>query len=95
LKVNLKTREQTAITPQPTGNLDGIEADGKGGFLVTDWRAGKLFHVSQQGQVLVVQNFPKGLADHAYLVDRGLLILPEMMAGRLTAYRYGSRPDRK
>jgi len=89
LKVNLKTGKQIAVTPEPTGNLDGIEADGRGGFLVTDWRAGKLFHVSGKGRVQVVQKFPRGLADHAYLVDRRLLILPEMMAGRLTAYRYG------
>ncbi|MEZ5933701.1 MAG: hypothetical protein R3F54_17475, partial [Alphaproteobacteria bacterium] len=27
---------------QPIGNLDGVEADGKGGYLVTDWMAGGL-----------------------------------------------------
>ena len=88
-KVNLKTKERTAITAEPTGYLDGIEADGHGGYIVTDWRNGKLFHISKKGKARVVKTFPRGLADHAYLVDQRLLILPEMLEGTLTAYRYG------
>lgn len=88
LKVNLESKEMSAITPKPTGYLDGIEVDGKGGFLVTDWRAGKLLRISKKGKTRVLQTFPRGLADHAYLIDRQLLILPEMMEGTLTAYRF-------
>ena len=77
----------SVITPQPTGNLDGVEADGHGGYLVTDWMSGKLFHIQADGSTTVLKVFPKGLADQAYLVDRQLLILPEMLEGTLTAYR--------
>jgi len=94
-KVDLKTKERTVVTPKPTGYLDGIEADGRGGYIVTDWRNGKLFHISKKGKARVVKTFPRGLADHAYLVDKALLILPEMLEGKLTAYRYGKAKKSK
>ncbi|MCP4172560.1 MAG: hypothetical protein GY758_17495 [Fuerstiella sp.] len=87
-KINLRTKEITAITPQPVGHLDGIETDGKGGYIVTDWRNGKLFGISKKGKARLLMNFPQGVADHAYLVDKQLIILPEMMEGKLTAFRY-------
>jgi hypothetical protein len=92
-KINLRTKEMTAITPEPVGHLDGIEADGKGGYIVTDWRNGKLFRINKKGKARLLMNFPQGVADHAYLVDKQLIILPEMMEGKLTAFRYA--PGRK
>lgn len=87
-KVNLKTKEVTTITPEPTAHLDGIEVDGKGGYIVTDWKNGKLFRINRKGKSRLLMNFPRGAADHAYLVDKGLIILPQMMEGTLTAFRY-------
>jgi sugar lactone lactonase YvrE len=83
--IDLETKEKTVITPEPTGNLDGVEADGHGGFLVTDWISGNLFHVKPDGASEVILEFPKGLADQAYLPDRHLLILPESVENKLTA----------
>ena len=88
LQFDLKTKRRKVIAPSPTGHLDGIESDSRGGYIVTDWIAGKLLDVSGNGKTRVIQTFPKGLADHAYLADRGLLILPEMLEGKLTAYRF-------
>lgn len=87
-KINLKTKEITTITAEPTGHLDGIEADGKGGYIVTDWLNGKLFRINRRGKARLLMNFPQGSADHAYLVDQGLIILPEMLEGKLTAFRF-------
>ncbi len=84
--IDLRTREQTVITPEPTGNLDGVESDGHGGFLVTDWISGNLFHVKPDGASEVILAFSKGLADQAYLPDRHLLILPESVENKLTAF---------
>lgn len=92
-RVNLKTKEVSEITPEPTGHLDGIEVDGKGGYIVTDWKNGKLFHINRKGRARLLMSFPRGAADHAYLVDKGLIILPQMMEGTLTAFRF--RPGRK
>ena len=94
-KINIETGKITTITPEPTGHLDGIESDGKGGYIVTDWRNGKLFRISKKGRVRLLMNFPQGSADHAYLADKKLIILPEMMEGTLTAFRYPAQRRKK
>lgn len=78
--------KKTLITPQPLGNLDGLESDGRGGFLVTEWTSGKVFHVTAGGEARVLLRFKPGTADHAYLPARKLLILPHMNEGRVAAY---------
>lgn len=87
LAIDLKTNERSVITAEPTGNLDGVEIDGKGGFIVSDWIAGKVFHISGNGKTNVILERPKGAADLAYLPDKKLLILPEMLENRVTAFR--------
>ncbi len=84
--IHLKNKLHSVITRKPTGNLDGVEIDGKGGYIVTDWRAGKVFRISRRGKAKVIMEFPQGAADHAYLVDRKWLILPEMLENKLTAF---------
>lgn len=86
LYIGMKTRMITAVTLGPTGNLDGIEADGSGGFVVTDWRAGKVFHISKTGKSRELMTLTRGTADHAFLPDKKLLILPRMLDNTLTAY---------
>ena len=63
-----------------------MELDGKGGYFVTDWKAGKLFHITGKGKVTTMVTLPQGSADHAYLVDRHLLVLPRMKENKVTAY---------
>jgi len=86
LSFDLMTKKVTAITAEPTGNLDGLELDGKGGYFVTDWIAGKIFHITAKGAATTIMTLPKGTADHAYLPDKKLLILPRMMENKVTAY---------
>jgi sugar lactone lactonase YvrE len=86
LSLDLKTKEVTAITKSPTGNLDGVELDGGGGYFVTDWKAGKLMHISAGGAVKIIATLPLGTADHAYLPAQKLLILPRMMENKVTAF---------
>jgi len=85
--IHLRNNLHEVISKAPTGNLDGVEADGKGGFLVTDWRAGRVFRISKRGKAKLLMEFPRGAADHAYLVDRKWLILPEMLENKLTAFQ--------
>lgn len=87
-KIHLITKKVTPVTPEPTGHLDGIEADGKGGYIVTDWKNGKLFRINKKGKARLLMSFPQGAADHAYLVNKGWIILPEMMEGKLTAFEF-------
>ena len=86
LAFDLTTGKITPLTKRPTGNLDGVESDGKGGYIVTDFKAGKVLRISPSGTVNVLMTFPQGAADHAFLADRGLLILPEMLENKLTAF---------
>ena len=86
LAIDLKTKEQSVISQGPTGNLDGIEVDQRGGFLVTDWRAGKVFHISGEGHATLLMKFSRGAADHAFHAEKNLLILPHMMENKLTAF---------
>lgn len=86
LVIDLKTGKRSAITKKPTGNLDGLEVDGQGGFIVSDWRAGKIFHINKKGRTREIMTLPRGTADLAFLTDKKWLILPEMLEGRLTAF---------
>ena len=86
LSLNLKTKKITTITAKPLGNLDGVESDGKGGYVVTDWIAGKVFHVLKLGTSKTLATFPKGAADHAFIADKKILILPEMLENKVGAF---------
>lgn len=86
LALDMKTKKVTPITDKPLGNLDGIERDGHGGYVVSDWKAGKVFHVSKTGESKLLLALPQGAADHAYLIKQKRLILPRMMENCVTAY---------
>ncbi|MGB8273997.1 MAG: SMP-30/gluconolactonase/LRE family protein [Alphaproteobacteria bacterium] len=73
-------------SPQPFGNVDGVEPDGQGNYFVTDWMAGVLYHVSPTGTVKELLKLHQGSADLTYLPDRKLLIVPMMNDGTLIAY---------
>jgi sugar lactone lactonase YvrE len=85
--LDLKTKEKTLITKQPLGNIDGVEQEARGGYLVTDYMAGKLIQVSPTGESRVVRTFKPGLADHTFLYAQGdILIAPHMNENTVAAY---------
>lgn len=85
--LDLKTKQKTLITKQPLGNIDGVEQEARGGYLVTDYMAGKLIQVSPAGESRVVRTFKPGLADHTFLYAQGdILIAPHMNENTVGAY---------
>jgi hypothetical protein len=90
LSLNLQNKKITPLTKKPLGNLDGVESDGKGGYIVTDWIAGKVFHVNESGESEIWATFPKGAADHAFLAEKNILILPEMLENKISAFHFKS-----
>lgn len=72
---------------KPIGNLDGVEADGRGNFYVTDWMAGKLLHVKKDGSAEVLLSLGQGSADHTIMPDKNLILIPMMNDNKLLAYR--------
>jgi sugar lactone lactonase YvrE len=85
--VNLASR---AIAPlgngEPVGNLDGLEPDGEGNWLVTDWIAGRLLRISPDGEFEELLGLPMGSADLGYVPGQHIAIIPLMLDGRVVAY---------
>ncbi len=86
--ISIADKTITSIGPgTPIGNLDGVETDSKGVFYVTDWMAGKLLRISKTGEVEELLVLEQGMADHEYLQDQNIILLPMMMGNTLLAYK--------
>jgi outer membrane protein assembly factor BamB len=85
-RLNLATGAKTLITPNPTGNLDGLESDGRGGYIVSDWVAGKILHIAANGDTRLLKQMKQGTADIAYLPASRTLIVPHMLENRVQSY---------
>jgi len=70
----------------PLANIDGVEAY-KGGWLLTDHMAGKLVHLSKNGDVVGKLPLRMGASDHAYVASQNLVVVPMMMNNTVEAYR--------
>lgn len=83
--LDLDTGERTDLMGESLGNLDGLEADGRGGYIVTDWVAGLVYRIAG-GKAERLMSFPKGAADIAFFPATDRLILPEMLENKITAF---------
>lgn len=71
----------------PVGNLDGVEADGNGNYLVTDWLNGRLLLISPLGSSETLLEFNQGSADLTVMPEKNLVIVPMMLENQVTAFR--------
>jgi sugar lactone lactonase YvrE len=86
--IDLETRAVSSLgDPRPVGNLDGIEADGRGGYLATDWLAGGLFHIAADGTAELLLDLEQGSADLEFIEAERLAVIPMMLNGTVVAYR--------
>jgi len=85
LAFDLKTKQRTQLTMEPVGGIDGIESDGRGGYLVTDVFGSRLVHVSA-GSVRTLLTFPQAGADFGYIAARRLAIVPFLFGNSVSAY---------
>ncbi|MGI9491661.1 MAG: SMP-30/gluconolactonase/LRE family protein [Geminicoccaceae bacterium] len=86
--VDYETKAITSLGDgQPVGNLDGVEPDGKGGYLVTDWMSGGLYRFSADGEAEMLLDLNQGSADHEVVEAEGIVVIPMMMDDTVTAYR--------
>lgn len=89
--LDLKTKQKTLITKKPVGNIDGVEQEARGGYLVTDYLKGALIQISPAGDSRIVRTFKPGLADHTFLYAQGdILIAPHMNENTVGAYDIGA-----
>lgn len=90
--LELDTGNKSLITPEPVGNLDGVETVAPDRYLASDWSAGKVFYIRPGGTVTQILQLPKGAADLGYVPDRQLLLVPQMLENKVTAYQL-RRPE--
>jgi hypothetical protein len=85
-KLDLKTKKKTLITPEPSANIDGLESDGKGGYIATDYLAGKVLRITADGKITTLTTFMPGTADIAFIPAENKLIVPHMNENKIVAY---------
>jgi sugar lactone lactonase YvrE len=83
---NLTTKAPTNIGTASFGNIDGIESDGKGGLIISDYLAGKVMHVSATGESALIQQFKPGAADIGFVASKGVLLVPHMNENQIGSY---------
>ena len=84
--LDLGTKQKTLITQKPLGNLDGVESDGRGGYIVSDYLAGKILHVSATGESRELRQFMPGAADIGFVPSINAVIVPHMNENTVAAY---------
>ncbi|WP_298999204.1 SMP-30/gluconolactonase/LRE family protein [Flagellimonas sp. S174] len=67
------------------GNLDGLVRY-KNGFIVSDWISGKISFVDSKGEVNNLKQINPGTADIEYLEKGSVLLVPQMLDGKLAAF---------
>lgn len=86
--IDLESRDiQSLGDGSPVGNLDGVEADGRGNYLVTDWMKGRLLLITPTGSSETLIEFEQGSADHTVMPEKNLVIVPMMMQNQVQAFR--------
>jgi len=68
--------------------IDGVEADGKGGYLISDW-SGRTDYISSDGKVHMLLNTSEqkiNAADIEYIPEKQLLLIPTFFDNRVVAY---------
>jgi sugar lactone lactonase YvrE len=73
--------------PKPVGNLDGLEPDGAGGWYISDWAAGAVYHAGPDGKATQIMDLAQGSADLGLIPDAKLLLVPMMIDGAVVAYK--------
>ena len=87
--LDLESRRMETIAALGAGVIDGIRADGRGGYLVSHWE-GKIFRVTAVGEVVELLDLRhEGLntADFELVAERDLIVIPTFMGDSVVAYR--------
>lgn len=87
--VDLQTKAIATLAKTGFG-IDGVQSDGKGNYLVSDWQ-GKTAFVSSSGEVrllLDTSGSNVNSADIEYIPEKQLLLIPTFFDNRVVAYLF-------
>jgi hypothetical protein len=82
ISVSLKDKSIKDLT-KGFANGDGLAA-WKNGYLVSDWRAGKIFFVDNKGEPKEIGSYNAGTAD--FHLENNTLLIPQMSEGKVLAF---------
>jgi len=80
------SKTRTPIGETSFGNIDGIESDGRGGYLISDYLLGKVMRVSATGESTLIRQFKPGAADIGFVASKAILLVPHMNENQVAAY---------
>lgn len=82
--IDLKSKKKTLVTESPLGNLDGLELDENGDFLVSDYVAGLIYRINKKSfKYKVVYKGKRSLADIGYNKSSKQFLIPYMELGQV------------
>jgi hypothetical protein len=85
--IDLTTKELKNLgSGEGVGNLDGLERGADGTFLVTDFMAGALIRIKEDGSHETLADFNPGSADLEVSEDGKTAIVPVMMDDKVSAW---------
>jgi len=84
--IDIATKAVTQVTMQPIGTPDGLESDGRGGYITSDVAGGRLFHIAPNGEARQIRTLDRQPADIAYIAARKMLVVPHLGLNRVSAY---------
>ena len=64
-----------------------FRTEGKGNWIVSDWIAGAVYRIADDGTSMMLLNLDMGSADLEFIPDQSLLIVPMMLNNTLVAYQ--------
>jgi hypothetical protein len=83
---DLTTKQRSVLTQDPVGGIDGIESDGRGGYILTDVFGSRIVHVSSSGTARTILQLAAAGADFGYIPSRRLAIVPYLFGNNIAAY---------
>jgi len=86
--ISLKNKNITLFgNGSAKGHFDGLEADYRGNYFVTDWMSGKLYQIKASGDAVLLLQLNRGCADPEYIQDKQLIIIPMMNDNKILTFK--------
>ena len=95
VRIDLRTKEISDYILH-TGSIDGLEADGRGNYLISDWK-GHIYRVNTRGEkLLLLDTTPINMqaADIDLVPGSSTLLVPTFGNNRVVAYRVKGNDER-
>lgn len=85
-KINIATQEISKITPEPLGQIDGIQTYDASSFIISDWKEGKIYQVKTSGEIIELLDTERGPGDILFLKNKNLLAIPLKIQNKVEFY---------